>query len=315
MLMPKDDGLIKIGISQCLLGAEVRYDGGHKRNRFVVELLGQVFAWVPVCPEVESGMDVPREPMNLEAGEKTKMVGAETGHDYTDQMNRFTVRKIEDLEGAELRGFILKSGSPSCGTSVAVKGSAEAEPGLFARALAEKFPSLPVVEESELEDAAVRQNFVERVFAYDRQLRFFVKQRSVGQLVMSHVQAKLQLDAHAPEAHAEIAELFKDAGDMSYADLGAAYLAKFMEALAIPATPASHFKALKSVFDGVKQDVEPAVQKELARALQDYRQGNVPLSIPLTLLRHYVRVLEHPHFNQQTYLEPEPRELLLRTQV
>jgi uncharacterized protein YbbK (DUF523 family)/uncharacterized protein YbgA (DUF1722 family) len=314
--MPKDDGLIKIGISQCLLGGEVRHDGGHKRNRFVVNLMGQVFGWVPVCPEVESGMGVPREPVNLEAsGDQTKMVGAETGNDYTDRMNRFTVRKIEDLEGVELRGFILKSGSPSCGTSVAVKGSAEAEPGLFTRALAEKFPSLPVVEETDLEDAAVRQNFVERVFAYDRQLRFFVKQRSVGQLVMSHGQAKLQLDAHHPDAHAEIAELFKDAGDMSYADLGNAYLAKFMEALATPATPASHFKVLKSVFDEVKKDVEPPVQKELARALQDYRQGSVPLSVPLTLLRHYVRVLEHPHFNQQTYLEPEPKELLLRTQV
>ena len=314
--MPSDDNKIRIGISECLLGSEVRYDGGHKRNRFVVDLLGQVFSWVAVCPEVESGMGVPREPMSLLASESgTKMVGVESGADYSEQMSRFTVHKLEELEEVELRGYVLKSCSPSCGKAVAVQGSAESEPGLFARALAEKFPSLPVVEETDLEDAAARQNFVERVFAYDRQLRFFVKQRSVGQLVMSHVQAKLQLDAHRPEAHAEIAELFKQAGGMSYEDLGAAYLARFMEALEVPATPTGHFNVLKTVFEGVRKEVEPAVAKELARSLQDYRQGNVPLSVPLTLLRHYVRILEHPRFNQQTYLEPEPRELLLRTQV
>src|SRR5688572_14898057 len=114
--MPKDDGLLKIGISQCLLGAEVRYDGSHKRNSFVVDLLGQFFSWVPVCPEVESGMGVPREPVGLKASEEgTRMVGVESGTDHTEALNRFTVNKIEDLEGVPLRGYILKSGSPSCG--------------------------------------------------------------------------------------------------------------------------------------------------------------------------------------------------------
>lgn len=313
--MPNDN-LLKVGVSQCLLGEQVRYDGGHKKNSFVLDLLGRVFSLVPVCPEVESGMGVPREPVNLAASEEgTRMVGAESANDYTAQMKDFVDHKLEELEGIELRGFVLKSGSPSCGRSVAVEGAEAAEPGLFARALAKRFSSLPVVEETNLEDPAARQGFAEQVFAYDRQMQFFSKDRSVGQLVMSHAQAKLQLDSHRPEAHAEVAEIFKQSGEMSYEELGKAYLARFMEELRTPATPAGHFGVLKSVFEAIRKDVEPAVGKELARALQDYRQGNVPLSVPLTLLRHYVRVSEHPRFYQQTYLEPEPKELLLRTQV
>jgi uncharacterized protein YbgA (DUF1722 family) len=153
------------------------------------------------------------------------------------------------------------------------------------------------------------------VFAYDRQQKFFLSQRSVGQLVMSHAQTKLQLDAHRPGLHEEVADTLKDAKDLSYEELGARYLAAMMDALKTPATAAGHFGVLKTIFEGVKKDVEPAVAKELARSLQDYRQGNVPLSVPLTLLRHYVRIQQNPFFNQQTYLEPEPRELLLRTQV
>ncbi len=314
--MPKDDGSLKIGISECLLGAEVRYDGGHKRNSFVVDLLGEVFAFVPVCPEVEAGMGVPREPVRLQAlGGQTGMVGTESGTDHTESMSRFIAGKMAVLAEADLSGFILKSGSPSCGIEVAVEGSAGPEAGLFARALNERLPQLPKIEETGLNDAETRQNFVERVFAYARQMRFFGEERSVGQLVMAHAQAKLQLDAHSPGVHAEIADLFKKAGELSDQELRARYLTRFMEALEIPASPTSHFAVLKTVFDGVKKTVEPAVQKELARALQDYRQGNVPLSVPLTLLRHYVRTQEHPRFNQQTYLEPEPKEMILRTRV
>lgn len=314
--MPKDDGSLKIGISQCLLGYEVRHDGGHKRDSFAVNLLGQVFTLQSVCPEVESGMGVPREPVHLEASDdRTRMVGNQTGTDHTDQMNRYTVQKLEDLKEADLRGFVFKSGSPSCGAEVEVEGSDRGQPGLFARALAEHFPSMPQVEETDLQDGAARQNFVERVFAYDRQMKFFAGERSVGQLVMSHAQTKLQLDAHRPGLHEEIAGLFKQAGEMSYEDLGAEYLRRFMEALHIPATPAGHFDVLKTIFEALRKSVEPPVQKELARSLQDYRQGNVPLSVPLTLFRHYVRVQEHARFNQQSYLEPGPKELLLRVQV
>lgn len=310
--MPARDSNTKVGISQCLLGDEVRYDGGHKRN-FAVDHLGRAFSWVPVCPEVEAGMGVPREPVHLEVSpEGTRMVGNDSGTDQTDLVQGFVVRKMEDLAGADLRGFILKSGSPSCGQSVEVKGG-ESAPGLFARALSDAFPALPVIEESDLEDSRQLQGFVERVFAFDRMMLFFGGERSVGQLVMAHVQARLQLTAHEPGLHAKVAELFKQGH--SYAEIGPLYLREFMEALRTPATPAGHFAVMKSVFDEIRGGVEPPVQKELARSLQDYRQGNVPLSVPLTLLRHYIRVKEHPLFNQQTYFEPAAKELLLRTEI
>ncbi|HEX2054191.1 MAG TPA: DUF523 and DUF1722 domain-containing protein [Actinomycetota bacterium] len=312
--MPNNDGRLRIGISQCLLGDGVRYDGGHKRNAFAVDLLGEVFALVPVCPEVGAGMDVPREPVKLVAGEGgTKMVGVQSGADHTAAMESFTVRKMQDLAEADLRGFILKSGSPSCGMDVIVEGSPDSQPGLFARALTSRFPALPVVEETDLDDPALRQGFVEQVFAYDRQNKFFAGERSVGQLVMAHAQTKLQLDVRGPDFHAEVAQVFKQASDFSYVELGERYLTRFMQALRTPATVNGHFGVMKTIFDGMKKELEPAVAKELARSLQDYRQGNVPLAVPLTLLRHYVRVKEHPRFNQQTYLEPEPKELLLRT--
>lgn len=314
--MSAGEGSIKVGISQCLLGDRVRYDGGHKRNSYAVDDLGRVFSWVPVCPEVEAGMGVPREPVALHSsGGATRMTGNQTGTDHTDALNLASIRRLEDLEDSALRGCVLKSGSPSCGLEVEVAGSQSPEPGLFARALLEHFPSLPVIEETDLQDWAARQNFAERVFAYHRQMQFFGQTRSVGQLVMSHVQACLQLDAHQSGLHAEIGELFKQAGEMSYEELGSAYLSRFMQALQVPCTVNGHFAVLKRVFDEVKSGIAPPVLKELARTLQDYRQGSVPLGVPLTLLRHYIRLQEHPHFNQQTYLEPAAGELLLRVQL
>ena len=268
--MASDDGL-KIGISQCLLGEQVRYDGGHKRNSLIVDLLGQVFSWVPVCPEVEAGLGVPREPVELHAGESaTRMVGVETGADHTDALNRFTVRKLEDLDGLSLRGFILKSGSPSCGRQVEVEG-AEPEPGLFARAIAERFPALPTAEETELADPFARQNFVERVFAYDRQQKFFTSQRSVGQLVMSHAQVKLQLDAHRPGLHAEVAGTFKEAKDLSYEELGERYLAAMM---AGPQGPRHRVRALQR-----SQDCFRGSQKR-RRSGRSKGTGPIPAGLP-----------------------------------
>lgn len=261
-------------------------------------------------------MGVPREPVELQAADgDTRMVGVDSGTDHTGAMASFTAERLDELAGEGLRGFVLKSGSPSCGRSVVVSGSDEPEPGLFARALIERFPHLPVIEETDLAEPDKRDNFVERVFAYDRMMSFFSQERSVGQLVMAHVQVKLQLQAHDPSAHGSLGELFKKAAEVGYEELGTEYLSGLMEALATPATTAGHFGVLKSVFDEVKKEVEPPAQKELARALQDYRQGNVPLAVPLTLLRHYIRLHEHPNMNQQTYLEPGPGELVVRSRV
>lgn len=313
--MPSDDKL-KIGISQCLLGSQVRYDGGHKANPYVLEVLGPHFEWVPVCPEVEAGMGVPREPVKLKASEEgLRMAGTGSGTDYTDAMNESAIRKIEDLAEAELSGYILKSGSPSCGLDVQAEGSDETVKGLFAEALTKAFPAIPVIEETLLADPAARQLWVEQVFAYSRQMQFMSKPRSVGQLAMAHAQAKLQLETHVPGSYEDLAKLFQQASQMSYEELCSEYLARFMEVMKKPATLAQHFDTFKQIFAAIKPELAPGAVKELARTLQDYRQAVLPLSVPLMLLRHYVRIQENGMLDGQTYLEPGPRELLLRPQV
>lgn len=318
--MPARDALT-LGVSQCLLGDGVRYDGGHKANSFVLNLLAPHFNLVGVCPEVESGMGVPREAVQLRADDESlRMVGTESGTDYTHSINSFSIRRVEELSEAGLCGYIFKSNSPSCGLEapVAAEGAAPGHatgPGLFAGAVLRAFPDLPVAQEGALGDTRTREGFVEQVFAYSRLVLFFSRERSVGQLAMAHAQAKLQLDAHRPGAHAEIQQLFRRASEMTYAQLCDEYRTLFMAELSEPATVNQHFDVLKGIFAGMKAGLGPAVAKELARTLQDYRLGTVPLSVPLTLLRHYARVGDDPMLNGQTYLDPEPRELLLRVQV
>lgn len=315
--MPPTDAL-SLGVSQCLLGAGVRYDGGNKANSFVLGLLAPHFNLVAVCPEVEAGMGIPRETVQLQAAnEGLRMVGTESGTDHTVALSEFAIRRTEDLAEANLCGYIFKAGSPSCGLDVAVQGGnvATRAEGIFAGAVRAAFPDLPVIEESDLDDAPQREGFVERVFAYSRLARFFSKERSVGQLAMAHAQARFQLDAHNATAAAEIQELFKQANEISYEELCDRYRQRFMEALREPATVTRHFEVLKQIFTEIKPTLTPQETKELARGLQDYRLGTVPLSVPITLLRHHVRVKDNAHLNGHTYLEPEPRELLLRIQV
>lgn len=313
--MPSDERL-KIGISQCLLGERVRYDGGHKADLYVLELLRPHFELVPVCPEVEAGMGVPREPVELVSENGgLKMVGVSSGSDRTEAMNEFAIKRVEELAGARLCGYVFKSGSPSCGLKVEAEGAESSVKGLFAEAVTKAIPGLPVIEEEEAASEEARQGWVERVFAFSRQMQFMSKTRSLGQLTMANVQAKLQVEAHAPGSFDALFRLIKESKAASWEEMSQNYLVAFMKVLEKPVTPARHFETMKQVFDGIKPGLEANVVKELARLLQDYRQGNLPFGVPLMLLRHYVRIQEHSTLNGQTYLEPGPRELLLRTRV
>jgi uncharacterized protein YbbK (DUF523 family) len=166
---------VRIGISSCLLGEPVRWDGGHKRNALLVDELGSHVEWVPVCPEIELGLGAPRKPMQLErVGDGVRLVVPESGTDLTEAMESFARSRVRALEAQGLAGYVLKSNSPSCGMEhVPVYGVKSAPSrtgrGLFARALMDRWPNLPVEEEGRLDDPLVRENFLERVFAYDRQ--------------------------------------------------------------------------------------------------------------------------------------------------
>lgn len=314
--------LIRIGISACLLGQEVRFDGGHKRDRFLTDVLGPHVEWLPVCPEVEMGLGTPRETLRLvRAGQGVRMITTRTGVDHTDGMQVWSKARLEALAGEDLSGYVLKKDSPSCGMErVKVYGAPGGMPakngrGLFAEALLERFPLLPVEEEGRLGDARLRENFIERVFAFRRLKALFGPRWSLGQLVAFHTAHKMALLAHSTTAYQELGRLVARGRELPRAALRHAYEADFMRTLSIPATTARHTNVLMHMAGHLKTMVDGASRQELAGCISEYRRGLVPLVVPLMLVRHYVRVHGVEYLKGQSYLEPHPRELMLRNHV
>ncbi len=313
---------IRIGVSACLLGDQVRFDGGHKRDRFVTDVLARHVEWVPVCPEVEMGLGTPREPMRLvRVGTGIRMMTTRTGIDHTEGMLTWARGRLRALEGEDLCGYILKSKSPSCGMErVKLYDAQHGMParggrGLFAAALMERFPALPVEEEGRLADARLRDNFIERVFAYRRLKDLFTRGWNAGALVRFHTAHKMQLLAHSRPAYDEMGRLVAEAGQTPRSELREQYERRFMEALSVIATPARHANVLTHMAGHLKKHLDPASKHELAACIDEYRRGLVPLVVPITLIRHHVRAHRVEYLANQTYLEPHPRELMLRNHV
>jgi uncharacterized protein YbgA (DUF1722 family)/uncharacterized protein YbbK (DUF523 family) len=317
---------LKIGISSCLLGQEVRFDGGHKRDPFLTDTLGAQVEWVPVCPEVEMGLGTPREPVRLvrsaEAGGGFRMVTTRTGVDHTDGMNRWAARRLEELarDEPDLCGYVLKKDSPSCGMERVKTYGAGGMPerngrGLFASALLRRFPTLPVEDEGRLNDPRLRENFIERVFAFRRLKDLFQPGWSMGALVKFHTAHKMALLAHSTTRYNELGRLVARGRVMTKRELRAEYETAFMTTLAIVATTRRHTNVLTHMMGHLKRQLDPESKSELVQSIEEYRQGLVPLVVPLTLLRHYVRVHRIEYLAGQTYLEPHPRELMLRNHV
>lgn len=312
---------IRVGISACLLGHEVRFDGGHKRDAFLTETFSHFVEWLPVCPEVECGLSTPRESMRLVRVEDgVRLLTVKSGVDLTTPLERFSRSRVSALAREDLSGFVLKKDSPSCGLE-RVKvydrhgAPARAGRGLFAAALVEAFPHLPVEEEGRLADPRLRDNFVERVFAYWRLRGLFAARWTVGDVVRFHTAHKLLLLAHAPDAYRRLGRLVAGARGMSRRDLERSYIDGFMGALKQLATARRHTNVLQHMAGYFKDRVDAASKGELADTITDYRLGLVPLVVPLTLLRHYVRMFDIAYLAGQTYLEPHPKELMLRNHV
>jgi uncharacterized protein YbgA (DUF1722 family)/uncharacterized protein YbbK (DUF523 family) len=315
------DGPLRIGISACLLGQEVRFDGGHKRDAFLTKVLGPYVEYVPVCPEVEMGLGTPRETLRLvhqPAG--LRMVTTRTGIDHTDGMQRWSKRRLTELEDEDLSGYVLKKDSPSCGmervkTYGAAMMPARDGQGIFASALLERYPLLPVEEEGRLTDPTLRENFIERIFAYRRLRDFFRGRWTPGALVAFHTAHKMSLLSHSTSAYNELGRLVAQAGSLPRAELRRAYETLFMQTLAKPATRARHTNVLHHMAGHLKKQLDAASRAELASCIDEYRRGLVPLVVPLTLIRHYVRIHQVKYLEGQVYLEPHPRELMLRNHV
>ncbi len=312
---------IRIGVSACLLGDEVRYDAGHKRDPFLTQVLGPFVEWVKVCPEVEAGMGTPRESMRLvDEGGRLRLLTVKTGVEHTSVMTAYSARRVVALDEDDLCGYVLKKDSPSCGmVRVKVYGgkgpAAKTGVGIFARALLERFPHLPVEEEGRLTDPRLRDNFIERVFAYRRLRDLFESRWTVGDLVRFHTAHKLVLLAHSTQAYTRLGRIVAGAKGADRAELRARYTAGFMEALSEMATPKRHTNVLQHLVGYFKKTLDTDSRTELLAAIDDYRLGLVPLIVPITLLRHYVRAHDVAYLAGQVYLAPHPKELMLRNHV
>jgi uncharacterized protein YbgA (DUF1722 family)/uncharacterized protein YbbK (DUF523 family) len=312
---------IRIGISSCLLGQKVRFDGGHKRDTFLTETFGRFVEWVPVCPEVECGLGTPRDAMRLVRGDAgVRLITIKTGVDLTSAMQRVSRSRAAKLADADLSGYVLKKDSPSCGLERVKVYDQHGTPartgqGLFASALVGEFPYLPVEEEGRLSDPRLRDNFVERVFFYWRLTELFNTRWTLGDLVRFHTAHKLLLLAHDTEAYRRIGRLVAGAKGMPKAELRRRYSEETMTALARIATARRHTNVLQHMAGYFSDRLDAASKRELVDLIDDYRRGLVPLVVPLTLIRHHVRLLDVPYLAGQAYLEPHPKELMLRNHV
>jgi uncharacterized protein YbgA (DUF1722 family)/uncharacterized protein YbbK (DUF523 family) len=312
---------IRIGISSCLLGEKVRFDGGHKREAFIVDTLGQFFHWVPICPELEIGLGTPRESLRLVGTpERPRLLAPRSRSDYTAAMQRYAAERLESLTPLGLHGYILKKDSPSCGMERVRVYGLDGTPhrsgrGLFTAALMQRFPLLPVEEEGRLQDMRLRENFIERVFAYYRWTELIGPSAIPRDLVRFHTQHKLTLLAHSRPHYQLLGQLVAQAGKISAATLLQEYGATFMDALKVKATYKKHANVLYHLLGYLKKALDTHDKTEMVASIEEYRKGLVPLIVPLTLLKHHFRRHPVPWVCEQTYLQPYPAELMLRNHV
>jgi uncharacterized protein YbgA (DUF1722 family)/uncharacterized protein YbbK (DUF523 family) len=311
-------GRIKVGISACLLGQPVRYDGGHKLDRYLAETLGRYFTYVPVCPEVECGLSIPRESMHLVgASESPRLVTRETRIDHTDRMKAWAAKRVAELRAENLCAYIFKSDSPSSGLFRVKLYSEKGMPsgltvGLWARAFTEAFPGLPAEEEGRLHDPDIRENFIERVFALKRFRDEAWAAPSAAGLMRFQADNKLLIMAHAPAAVAELGRLAADAGPEDAAGRAAAYEKRLLAALSEQATVPRHVNVLQHMLGYFRDCLPDGERRELEGAIQDYQRELTPLIVPITLFKYFIRRCGIDYLARQTYLSPHPMELKLR---
>jgi uncharacterized protein YbbK (DUF523 family)/uncharacterized protein YbgA (DUF1722 family) len=306
-------------ISACLLGQKLRYDGSHARDAYLANALRRYVEWVPVCPETECGFPVPRETMRLRGNpDSPHLYTVETNRDQTEAMRRWAERKLRDFEGAGLCGFVFKSRSPSCGISgVKVFGWNGAAPracgtGIFALAAQRRFPLLPAADEEGMKDPAVREAFIERLFAAMRWRDFRSDGPTLGGLKEFHGAHELLIRAHDPEAAAAMERMIRGAARMNRLKLFDRYGAAMMSALGTAPSALKNAKVLKTVFRSIKHGVSEEGAFHLLSVIEDYRSGKVPLLVPLALLRHYVERTDDHSLKRQFFFNPYPPELGLR---
>lgn len=312
---------INIGISSCLLGERVRYDGGHKLDHYLRDTIGQFVEWAPVCPEVESGLPIPREAMQLVIDTKApRLITVETGIDHTSTLVKWARKKVNLLRLERLCGFVFKSRSPSCAvhnaTVVAQTGApAGKSSGIFARAFMERFPCVPVEDEDRLHDPRNREGFFERVSVYYRWRELIEQGGSIGSLVTFHSEHKLLMMSHSTRHLRELGKLVADPKKYPRSVLLEKYVQLLMDGLRLQTTVKKHTNVLQHMAGYFKRQLSSGDKTELQKLITQYRKGQVPRIVPITLLAHYVGKYDEPYLRRQHYLHPHPPEFMLRNHV
>ena len=310
---------IRLGISSCLLGANVRYDGGHQLDRYLRDTLGRFVDYVPVCPEVEMGLPIPRPTLRLvgEPGAQ-RLVFSSTGEDVTEGMTRWARKRLLELEQEKLCGFIFKGRSPSSGMARVKLYDRNGSPnkngvGLFAGLFMEHFPLLPVEEDGRLHDPRLKENFIEAIFTFQRWRQMLERNPAAAQLVAFHAQHKFLLMSHNVEVARQMGKLVARAGDLPAKELFSDYQQLLMKSVRQLPSVAKHVNVLQHLVGYFKKSLDADEKQEMLELIEQYRKGQVPINIPITLINHFVRKYRPPYLEEQYYLHPHPMQLHLRT--
>jgi uncharacterized protein YbgA (DUF1722 family)/uncharacterized protein YbbK (DUF523 family) len=317
----ENKSLISVGISSCLLGNKVRWDGGHKRDRYVTDTLGAYFRFIPVCPEVEVGMGVPRESVRLVGDiSSPRMVGNKTGEDWTDRMHDFIIKRLKQLEKYNFSGYILKKDSPSCGMERVRVYQKSGIPlkqgrGFFGGSIVDHFPNLPIEEEGRLNDPALRENFIVRVFAYARLQELFAGRFNRGEIVRFHSVHKYLLLSHSPKHYKILGQMVAQIKRYKPENFKERYVETFMQALSVKSTTTKNVNVMQHIIGFLKPHLDSKAKADVIKIIGNYRDNMIPLVVPLTLIKHYVKLHDIEYIKDQVYLDPHPEELMLRNHV
>ncbi|WP_319562931.1 DUF523 and DUF1722 domain-containing protein [Marispirochaeta sp.] len=313
---------IPLGISTCLLGQSVRYNGGHKMDRFILHTLGDYFEYVPVCPEVECDMPIPRESMRLEGNpEEYRLITHKTKEDRTRQMQEWAHERLKELEDKDLCGYIFKSKSPSSGLFRVKIYAPEGHhvwntgTGIWAGMFREHFPLLPLEENGRLHDPALRENFIERVFVFKRWRDFIAQKPGYGDLVEFHTRHKLLIMSHDIQLYRSMGKLVAEGRKQAFDDLLDEYLKMLLAAMIKPGTVKKHVNVLQHIMGYFKKELSSDEKQEFLEIMDQYRREHLPLIVPVTILNHFIRKYGNEYLEKQWYLHPHPTEMKLRTHV
>lgn len=314
---------IKLGISSCLLGEETRYDGKAKTDYSIIKNFSKYVEWVPVCPEIESGLSVPREKITLKEKRNAAVYaeGLETQKDFTELIKEYTTQKLKSLKEENLYGFIFKSKSPSCGlydTPIALRNGVTKRnnAGLFASSFTEYFPFIPIIDEKNFHIPEEQENFFERVFLWRRWDEYINRSNTNGKFLDSlfefHKNHKFQIMSHSPKIQKELGQLLSNTKNKNSNELLIEYKNFLNKSLKYKATRGKNVNTLEHILGFLKNFLSKEEKQSLFKTIKDYREGYLPLISPVVLLRHYNEKYGSEYIKNQHYLYPDNSELFLR---